>query len=207
MKNKLKFCIDYWLNKGYTKEEADILRRKYLVLNDEDSMIARYGPEKGSILYKERVRKFKESTEKNRKNRKSAGYVSKESKSFFVKLYKFCRKSGIEKNDIYFGIDGSKEFFIRKPGSKNSGRFFDFAIPKINLVVEYNGVFWHPRNEEEWRNPWILFDDAMLIETEKADMCKARGYSLFTIWSDDDKISKLNELQNEIRKRMNDYRQ
>lgn len=202
---KLRFCIEYWTNLGYTREEAELLRKQYLVLNDKESMIQRHGDSEGLRLYNHRVDKFKESSKRNWKNRKSAGYVSKESKLFFVQLYKFCRKLGIQRKDIYVGIAGAKEFFIRRPAEENSGRFFDFAIPKLNIVVEYNGVFWHPRKEEEWRNPWISFDDAMILEREREELCAGRGYNLFTVWSDDDKIDKLHMLQEEIRSRMDVY--
>lgn len=206
-KSKLRICLDYWTNLGYSAEEGELLRKQHLVLNDLTSLISRHGEEKGKRVYTERNRKFKESSEKNRHNRKSAGYVSLESKLFFVKLYRVCRKLGISRSEIYVGINGSREFFIRHDGVENRGRFFDFAIPKLHLVVEYNGVFWHPRHESEWKNPWTTFADAMLVEEEKADLCKKRGYDLLTVWSDDDKITSLDILIDMIKEKMNDSRQ
>lgn len=202
---KLKHSLEYWTHRGYSLEEAEQLRLPYLkvVMNDLSSYIERYGESIGIIEYEKRIEKYKKSMIKNRHSRKSAGYVSKESLSFFIKLYKFCRKLGIKREDIYFGVDGSREYFIRKDGVENTGRFFDFSIPKLNLVIEYNGTFWHPRDINSWKNPWISYDDAMLIENEKKDLCVSRGFDLHYVWSDDILIDKLNELFVIIKERYN----
>ena len=53
-------------------------------------------------------------------------------------------------------------------------------------MVEYNGTFWHPRNRETWKNPWVSFDDAMAAEEERLYLCSTRGFDLHIIWSDED---------------------
>jgi len=200
---KIKHSLDYWLAKGYSLEESETLRESYLkpMLGDLNSFIERHGKNKGIKLYNKKIKKYKESCEANKHNRKTAGYVSKESIGFFVKLYKMCRKLGIQRKDIYFGIDGSREFFIRHKGEKNRGRFFDFTIPSLNIIIEYNGVFWHPRHPQEWSNPWVEYNDAVLVEEEKKQLCLDNRYDLFVVWSDDNLDSKLNELFVEVKKR------
>jgi hypothetical protein len=203
---KIKWSKHYWISKGYNEEEAVILAKPYLTLNDEISMIARHGEIQGKLFYKQRCLNFKTTMEERWHLRKSAGYVSVESKKFFIPLYKMCRKIGIPREWFYIGVDGSKEFFIRHEGIKNSGRFYDFALPKLNIIVEYNGVFWHPRDINEWKNPWISYDDAMLIEVEKKRLCEKRGYDLYIVWSDDNLEQQILKLFELIKEKFNDAR-
>lgn len=203
---KVKYSIDYWTAQGYTQEEAEILRRPYLqpMLQNKEAFIERYGKVKGEKRYREKTKKWKESMDANRDNHKSAGYVSRESLKFFIPLYRACRRIGIERKKIYLGVDGSRELFIRHPGHENRGRFFDFSIPSLGIVIEYNGSFWHPRSRDEWRNPWIDFDDAILIEEEKKALCKMRGYTLLTVWDTDDKMVIKNQILKLITDRQNE---
>jgi hypothetical protein len=129
------------------------------------------------------------------------GGVSKESLKFFVPLYKKCRKLGFERNDIYFGIKGSREFFVRDSTKENQGKFVDFCIPSINIVIEYNGTFWHPRKENEWEHPFLDYEAAKLSDEYRKQLCENRNLDLFLVWSDDNLIEKTNELFHEITKR------
>lgn len=201
---KIKYSIDYWINIGYSKEEAEILRAPYLnsMKVDLASFISRHGETNGKILYEQRIQKYKETVNKNFANRKQGGYVSKESLKFFIPLYKACRKLGIKRSEIFIGVRGSREFFIRHDGIVNTGRFFDFAIPKLGIIIEYNGVFWHPRERNTWKNPWISFDDAFAIEMEKKRLCENRNYDLLVIWSDDDLTSKHLEIMSKIQEKI-----
>ena len=124
-------------------------------------MINRYGNEEGLKKWNDRCEKYKNSIKENLKSRRTGGFVSKESIRFFIPLYKYCRKLGIPRKDIYFGIKGSREFFIRDALLEhNGGGFYDFCIPNLKLIMEYHGVFWHPKNRIDWKNPHISYDDA-----------------------------------------------
>lgn len=203
--SKLKHSIQYWINRGYSVQESEILRDPHLndMLQDKDGFIRRYGKTEGLKKYKLRIKRLLASLEESKDKRKSAGYVSKESLKFFIPLYKFCRKLGIKRNEIFLGVNGSREFFIRHESTKNHGRFFDFCIPSLNVVIEYNGTFWHPReNERElWKNPWTSFDDAMAVELEKKMLCESRNIDLLVVWSDQDLQERLKEVCQFIKNR------
>lgn len=200
---KLKYSLDYWMDAGYSKEEGELLRAPYLkpMLNNRDAYFEKYGKDLGLELYEKRIEKYKTSMFRNRHNRKSAGYVSKESLKFFIPLYKKCRRLGISRDEIFLGVNGSKEFFIRTPGTINCGRFFDFCIPNLKIVIEYNGAFWHPRDEETWKNPWVSYQDAILVEGEKLRLCNGRKFELYYVWSDEDLSNKVNDMFSIIRKK------
>ena len=199
---KTKISIDHWVNIGYTVEEAEILRNPFLLncKNDLDSLILKYGDEIGYKKYKARCIKYTKSIKENLSSRRTGGYVSKESLKFFIPLYKFCRKLNIDKNDIYFGISGSREFFIKdKSLPINGGYFYDFCIPKLNIVVEYHGIFWHPKNIDSWRNPFSSFLEAKSKDEVKQLLAEQFGFDYYIVWSDDNKQVKFNELCNIIR--------
>jgi hypothetical protein len=206
---KIKFSLDYWLNCGYSLEEAKILRIPYLdtVKNDLKSLINKYGIEKGTEKWTKRCLKYKKSIKENLENRKSAGYVSKESLKFFIPLYKFCRRLGIERKHIYFGIGGSREFFIKDNNlPENGGKFYDFTISKLNVIIEYNGIFWHPRKIEEWHNPWVDYESAILNENYKKMLASSRNMDYHVIWSDDNLEEKLEEMCQIIKRKFYECR-
>ena len=195
---KLKSSVDYWSSKGYTKEESEILRQPYLTSkNDLDSMIKRYGEKIGSEKYIQKINNYKKTMIENLPNKKQGGYVSFESKKFFIRLYRICRKIGIKRKDIYVGINGSREFFIRDEESKiNKGGFFDFAIPTLKIIIEYNGTFWHAREKKDWRNPWVDYNASITYDNYKKYLVEKRGYELYIVWSDDNKEESLQKLGN-----------
>jgi hypothetical protein len=204
---KLKFSLDYWTNKGYSLEEAEILREPYLnpIKNDLESLIKKHGKDRGIDIWTKRCNKYKDSMKNNIHNRKTGGYVSKESLYFFIPLYKMCRRLGLKRNEIYFGINGSREFFIRDDNlEKNGGKFYDFCIPKLNVIVEYHGTFWHPRNLDEWKNPWTDYESAKSNDDYKKSLANSRNMCYHIVWSDDEHETKLKEIFDMIERKYNE---
>jgi hypothetical protein len=204
---KLKFSLDYWTKKGYSSDEAEILRKPYLdpIKNDLESLIEKHGKDKGINIWTKRCNKYKESMKKNIHNRKTGGYVSKESLYFFIPLYKMCRRLGLRRDEIYFGINGSREFFIRDNNlQENGGKFYDFCIPKLKIIVEYHGTFWHPRNLNEWKNPWTDYDTAKSNDDYKKSLANSRNMCYHIVWSDDNHKNKLEEIFGMIMRKYNE---
>lgn len=184
---KCKHSKSYWTNLGYDDDEAEILRQPFLapMKNDLESYIVKYGIDLGYEKWVLRCDNYKKAMYSNLENRRTGGYVSKESLKFFVPLYKFCRKLGICRSDIYFGINGSREFFIRDNSlGKNGGKFYDFTIPKLNIIVEYHGIFWHPRERNLWKNPFINYDMALDSDNYKKMLAINFGMDYHIVWSD-----------------------
>lgn len=198
---KIKHSLDYWMKLGYSVEEAEILREPYLdkCKNNLECMIERHGENLGTKKYFSRIEKYKSSMIDNIGNRKTGGYVSKESLKFFIPLYKYCRKLGLKREDIFLGVTGSKEFFIKDNNANyNTGKFYDFTIKSLKIIVEYNGTYWHPRNREEWKNP-TDFDTALASDIYKQNLAKNIGMDYNVVWSDDDKVEALNYLKQHIK--------
>jgi hypothetical protein len=198
---KIRHSKDYWTSRGYSSEESEVLRTEYLtpMKNDLSSLQNKYGDELGLEKYKNRVDKYTKTMRDELPNRRTGGYVSIESKKFFVKLYKFCRSLGIDRTDICVGITGSREYFIRDNSKEiNSGFFYDFTIKSLKFIVEYHGVFWHARHIEEWKNPWCNYQTSLVFDSYKIKLAESVGMRYNIVWSDSDKNLMLNELKTKI---------
>jgi len=194
-----KHSLKYWEHKGYNKEESEILREPFLrdMKNDLNSLQLKYGETDG-------YNKWKASKLKSIATQFSGGSVSKESIRFFIPLYKFCRRLGIPKEKIYFGIKGSREFFIKDMNiSHNGGKFYDFTISSIKTVIEYHGCFWHPRNDIEWKNPWMSLAEATKSDIHREVLAKNAGMDYNIVWSDDNLSNRLEELKILIKEKWN----
>lgn len=93
----------------------------------------------------------------------------------------------IENNDIYIGNGESKEFFIK---DNNDIYFYDFTIRSKKIIIEYNGVIFHPKNEKsDWKsvfNPNITAKMVYDKQKYKIDLAKNNGFNVLEIWSDDE---------------------
>jgi hypothetical protein len=106
---------------------------------------------------------------------------------------KYKSKGHIEIMDIIseYGYKLKDEYII-------DGRPYDIFVVDKNLVIEFNGTYWHrdPRfyNEEEGKWYWNR-------DREKIDIAKKKGYNVTTIWQYDwekcnDKKSLIKEILN-----------
>lgn len=65
--------------------------------------------------------------------------------------------------------------FVRGDRKLLSGKELDFVFPKLNMAVEFNGVYWH--SEEKGKGRWYHHD--------KWKACKDQGIQFIQIWCDD----------------------
>jgi len=91
----------------------------------------------------------------------------------------------------FFGkIPGSKEYFIR---NKSAIRFYDFTIPSLKIIIEYNGITYHPKEGQiDWKSPFgVGYEDKLKYDREKKKMAEEEGFFVYTIWSDSNLIEEL----------------
>jgi hypothetical protein len=202
-KKKIKHSLEYWTSRGYSNDEAKILREPYLdaCKNDLDHLVSRYGEELGVKKYFSRVQKYKSSMIENFHTKRTGGYVSKESIKFFVPLYKYCRKLGIDREDIFWGINGSREFFIKDcTKDYNTGKFYDFTIKSLKIIIEYHGTYWHPRDRQDWKNP-TDYETAVSADLYKNNLAETFGMEYNIVWSSDDLQAQLEKLKKYIKEK------
>ena len=112
--------------------------------------------------------------------------ASKESLSIFNPLSDFIIDNyDIELDDIFIGTETKKEYFIK------SGKdifFYDFTIKSRKIIIEYNGILFHPKNEKsDWKNPFnpeITSETAFNKQKNKIKIAEQNGFKVLEIWSD-----------------------
>jgi hypothetical protein len=102
----------------------------------------------------------------------------------FLPLYKWLRRKGIQREDIFFGISGSKEY---KLVTENYLFFYDFTIKNLKIIIEFHGVGFHARSPSD-----ILIrekaEDVIARDKRKELVAIENGFEIFTIWSDENNL-------------------
>lgn len=149
--------IEYWLNKGYSEEEAQKKLSERQSTFSLEKCIRENGKIKGKLIWKKRQEKWQstlksksqeEINEINFKKIKNGllafprGY-SKVSQELFWSVYE-----KLEDKNVYFATNGVKntnnEYIVK---TENGIRLLDFYIPKQYICIEFDGVYWH-RNKK-----------------------------------------------------------
>lgn len=195
-------CIEYWQRRGYNLTESQVLQQEVIHRNARSytNYIKKYGLEQGMLRMTASQEKRKAAILSRYGTTALNGKVSKESLKFFVPLYKKLRKIGIQRDDILWGITGSREFAHHLNG-KNY--FYDFTIKSWKSIVEYNGTFWHAHVDREWRGFGIK-DHNITYNKLKKSAIRDFGYDMLEVWSDTDLGARLQEIFTIIQNRYND---
>jgi hypothetical protein len=165
------------------QEEMDeINSRKGFTLQ---SSIEKRGLEEGTKFYLEAQQRRSESF---------AGF-SKEASKFFLRLYRRLRRNGsiLDRTECQFATSSTGEFYIV---TERGVRMFDFVSEKHKIIVEYHGVYFHPREgDTSWKSAYGMpYEEAFENDRFKKEIAEAKGYVLHTVWSDSDHESELDRL-------------
>jgi hypothetical protein len=173
--------IQYWLNKGYSEEEAKIKRSERQSTFSLKKCIERYGEEEGKKRFTDRQIKWSKSLTTGGKLK--IGY-SKISQELF---YNILNRYDIDdRNDVYFGTH-NKEFRLEK---ENGGVWlYDFTDIKNKKIIEYNGDMYHGNPKKykpsDYPHPFrktITAQDMWDNDKEKNDKAKNDGFEVLVIW-------------------------
>lgn len=177
--------VQYWINKGYTKEDAQNKVREIQSTNKIDVYINKYGEQEGIKRWVDRNKKWgKIMLEKKMKSGHIGSAYSQSSKLFFDGVIKKLKDNNICFNKVYYG----EEEFCKWDSEYKRPYFYDFVIPDIYLCIEYNGLKFHPK---EGDIQWIgLYGDTyeykIQYDKRKLEVIKNCGYKTLVIWEDDD---------------------
>lgn len=191
-KAQFNTTMEYWLAKGYNEEEAVLKLKERQQTFSLEKCIERYGEAEGRKVFDERQSKWIKSLNNKSEDelvdiRKrqciSFGQASKESLLVFNETIQWLEENGI---DYYVGVDGNKEYFLYNKKYKKLF-WYDLTIPSIQCIIEYNGVKWHPREDIQWPSVFGIDETKKLEEdTLKLNTAILAGFSVLTIWSDED---------------------
>ena len=168
-----QWFIDFY-GTEYGYEKYITYKEKLKGRNTLDWFKQKYGEIEGSLHYES----YREKTIV------PIGKASIESLEVFLPVFDYLIENGFEKNDIYFGVEGSREWFI-----KNDNDFFlyDFTIKSKKIIIEYHGVAFHPKKHETlWESPFgVSYNEAFKKDTLKKETAEQKGFKLLEVWSDE----------------------
>lgn len=191
----LKICIEkYGVEKGQRiwskrqQKRQETLKSKPLEevsrinklknIFDLDNCVNRHGIVEGTLQYEKNIHRAKTMAGLNGKT------SSKEATSVFDELLMIIN---LTINENVQAIYGSREFYIEDP-KNNKYNFYDFTLPDYNIIVEYNGIAWHPREDIiDWKPIYkttLTVDEIIQNNINKMLLAEENGFKIFTIWSD-----------------------
>ena len=114
------------------------------------------------------------------------GKASKQSLLVFEELIEWCLDNGISYDEIYLGIEGKNEYFLKD--SDNNFYMYDFTIKNKKIIIEFHGVDFHAKEiNEDWMHPFTkeTSEQNILKRNIKNNLAKSKGFKLLEIWSDE----------------------
>lgn len=102
-----------------------------------------------------------------------------------------------------------KQFRIQ---SEKIKRYYDFYIPSINLIIEFNGTYWHADPFKYKENDIIRYKfgnvyakDIWERDKIKLDLAKNNGYCIITIWERETKNKNIEQLIKLVKEKISNY--
>jgi very-short-patch-repair endonuclease len=192
----LKYYIDkYGMEEGYLAFKAFLTSSNRVNEDTEflvDIYIKHLGFEEGLIEYMKR-KKIKQKREQ----------ASKASVEVFKESMEFLSKKGIQYN---IGTGDNKEFIIQNDIKKY---FYDFTIPSLNLIFEYQGEHVHPNPNKDLSNWRQVFTNETAEEVQdkyniKLQAAIDEGFEVVEIWSSNFYKDNSKMVLNKIKEKLND---
>lgn len=189
IRNRIVNTPDYWISRGYSYEDSVSLSYKFAAKILLENLKETYGDELGTRKYLEIRKKIKENTPISSMFGKNFG-TSKEASKFFLRLYRYCRRLGYERNDFFFQQNRGEYFINDKEGI----HFYDFLIKPLKLIIEYNGEHVHPNKDKLTESQWNEWKHAFSKESAndvykrsqiKYNKARQRGFVVIEVWSKD----------------------
>lgn len=195
-------CIEYWLLRGYDEDQAKIkvkeispdtrsissIMQRYNISHDEALAFFNNVTEKGKRTFDARPQHEKDDI--LLKRTKFSKKYSMASSRFFKKLI----NSLGELSDLTMRVDDS-EYFLWDYDNKKI-YFYDFCIPELNIMIEYNGIMFHPRHKD---TIFTTVKESTEKDNIKDELAKHNGFDLYWYWENiDDESEKLTFYKNMI---------
>jgi len=195
-------CPEYWVKRGYHLEEALLLSTQSAKTNSLEEIEKRHGRSNALLIYNERRQKLSNKwTEVCTRHQKFG--TSKEAINFFEDLSNIITDIGFTNNDVIFkNSTNSNEWFFR---NNDKILFYDFAIPSIKFIIEYNGEHVHPNKQtlnniqwEQWKHAYSKknADEIFEQDNQKYEIAKQKGWHIIIVWSKETKKDKTLVLSN-----------
>ena len=163
----LKTKIEYWINKGYSENEARIKVSERQSTFSLNKLIKKFGDKKGKEIFNKRQQIWQQSYQKTCNEKYGV--------PFYILSDKYSNLSPITKSHKEI-IDFIKEHYngeIKINDRKTiSPLELDIYLPELNFAIEFNGMYWHSNIDKNYH----------LMKTE---LCEEKDIHLFHIFENE----------------------
>lgn len=176
--------LDYWVNKGYNEEEAEIKLKERQTTFTLDKCIEKHGEEKGKEIYLNRQQRWQKSLLEG--GNLKCGY-SKVSQNLAYELLEYYDING--RKNIHFATK-NQEYFL----CVGKGEFYqyDFVDLDNKKIIEYNGDQYHGNpalyKANDTPHPFrknITAQEIWDKDNRKIEVATEKGFELLVVWDSD----------------------
>jgi hypothetical protein len=207
--------IGFYIRKGYSEEESKKILSERQSTFSFVKCVEKYGQKEGHRIWKERQEKWYEKTKDklskgdylkydsilkefggdeemaekvlisriNNISKTEFGKASNRSIKVFKQLCEICDNNNYKYN---IGDGENQEFYIFDKSHKKI-YFYDFTIPDIKLIFEFNGKLWHSKEFLENNINQFGFDlsNQFIIDKLKKELAENQGFEVIYLWEED----------------------
>jgi hypothetical protein len=173
--------LDYWVNKGFSEEEAEKKLKERQLTFTLEKCVEKYGDEKGREVYTDRQKKWQNSLNSN--GNLKQGY-SRASQNLFYSLLQYYKVD--DTIGVYFATKNQEYRLDKKEGGL---WIYDFVDLPNKKIIEYNGDEYHanPKLFEsgDFPHPFrknITAQDIWNKDIKKIEIANENGFEVLTIW-------------------------
>lgn len=185
-------CKEYVGYSGIADSEIERIRLKFIdetMANTPTRYIKKYGEQKGKEILKEINEKRAKSIQLAKLSKPYRNLsASKESLEVFNPLMDYL-KAQLDIDEFWIGTpDNNGERWLRDIELKLL-YFYDFTLLKQKIIIEFNGIKYHPKPDYTWTegSPWNLCPVTIREkDLRKIKLAESKGFSVLEIWSDED---------------------
>lgn len=188
-------CIEFYLERGYSQDEAEEILKQRQATNKLETYIKKYGEELGYEKFMERNKRWSENIEKRYKDGEFSkcpcsdfSLSSSKEMIFCEKLIKLLNQYIDDTYKIHINKKDDKQYVIFSDGRRY---FYDFVVTgKTKRIIEFNGDFWHmnPKiyqptdmNRVKNKSAQELWD----YMEQKKRVAREQGFEIVEVWESD----------------------
>lgn len=198
-KEEFNMYTEYYEKRGFSPEEAKIKVKNRQTTFSLEKCIERYGEVEGCVRWFARQEKWQhslslrtddEKLESKKRQIVPLGRASRESLAIFEPLKDLLISKCLLDSDIYYGFEDRKEWFL---ADKDNFYLYDFCIPKLKLIIEYQGFVWHPDHRlssdeiKLWKSArGVSGINTQISDGKKRKFAEDKGFRVVYLWGKDD---------------------
>ena len=205
--------VKYWVNKGYSEDEAKQKvseRQRTFTL---EKCIAKYGEEDGIKRYTERQTKWSAKVEEQYQQGLFSKIPHSQNSNIYSKFEKdivdnIIESLDIDINDIY--CYKTSQFRLENTNEDCKNKIFSYDLTIGNKIIEFNGDFWHMNPDmydSDYVHPYsnLSAEEKWEIDEIKLNCAFQNGYEVLTIWEQEYNENKEATIQKCVEFLTNDY--